>query len=71
MGKHEWIALGIWVALGAVFYAGQAREYRSLSKEQLDHLILDVDFDEAFGIGGAGSSGGQEKSAVAVAPEAD
>lgn len=57
MGKHEWIALGIWIALGAVFYAGQAREYRSLSKEQLDHLILDLDFDEAFGTGGAGCIG--------------
>ncbi|MGD9265523.1 MAG: APC family permease [Lysobacterales bacterium] len=38
----SWIALFAWTLLGAVFYLGRAREYRSIPKEELDHLILDL-----------------------------
>jgi amino acid transporter len=36
----SWIALGVWVILGCVFYRWQAREFRSIPREDLDRLIL-------------------------------
>ncbi len=43
----SWVALGAWTLLGAVFYLGRARDYRSIPKAELDRLILDMDAPEA------------------------
>jgi len=40
MSAPSWISLGLWIALGLVFYSLQARRFRSLSKAELDYLIL-------------------------------
>ncbi|GGH76460.1 amino acid transporter [Pullulanibacillus pueri] len=38
-----WIALGIWILLGALFYAVKGKEYRRIPKAQMDYLILGVE----------------------------
>jgi len=43
----SWIALGAWTLLGAIFYLGQAREFRRIPKAELDRLILDLEASEA------------------------
>ena len=40
MSRPSWIALAGWVALGSLFFAVRARDYRSFSKQELDRLIL-------------------------------
>jgi amino acid transporter len=40
MSPPSWISLGLWIAMGLVFYSLQARRFRSLSKAELDYLIL-------------------------------
>jgi len=39
---QSWVALGIWIAMGITFYLMQAKEYRAIDTELLDHLILDA-----------------------------
>ena len=41
MSRESWVACIVWVAMGAVFYFLQAKEYAALTDEELDYLILD------------------------------
>lgn len=41
LGPESLIALGVWVALGLLFYAVRHKKTAQLSKAQLDYLILD------------------------------
>ncbi len=40
MSRPSWIALTGWVAMGLVFFLLRAQDFRSLSKQELDQLIL-------------------------------
>ena len=40
MAAPSWFALGAWVALGLVFFATRAKQYRTLPVSELDDLIL-------------------------------
>ncbi|WP_089651293.1 APC family permease [Halobacillus aidingensis] len=41
LGKESYIALLIWVALGIVFYAFNARRYNSIERKEMNYLILE------------------------------
>ncbi len=41
MAVESWYACGIWVGMGGLFYLSQAKKYNTLSKSELDYLILD------------------------------
>lgn len=40
LGPQSWIALIVWILLGAAFYLSGAREYRQIPKADLDYLIF-------------------------------
>jgi amino acid transporter len=40
MSRPSWVALGGWVALGLLLFLLRAKDYRSFTKQELDHLIL-------------------------------
>jgi hypothetical protein len=40
MSIQSWSAFGVWLGLGGLFYVLKAREYRNLSKAELDLFIL-------------------------------
>ncbi|GAB3677723.1 APC family permease [Salinisphaera aquimarina] len=40
LSEPSWIALGLWAALGVVFYGVYGRAYQAVPKAELDHLIL-------------------------------
>jgi len=40
MDRPSWIALAAWVGLGTIFFLSKAADYRSISKGDLDYLIL-------------------------------
>ena len=43
LSAPSYIALGAWVALGAIFFLFQLKKLRALTKEELDYLILNKD----------------------------
>lgn len=64
MAHESWYALAVWVALGAVFYAMQAKRYNSLSDARLDYLILDK--EDAGAKAGESQVAGVKESATSV-----
>lgn len=40
LGKPSWIALLVWVALGAIFFLARFKSYRAIPKKELDYYIL-------------------------------
>jgi hypothetical protein len=40
MEVQSFIALGIWVSMGAIFYAVYRRSFKNVSKREMDYLIL-------------------------------
>jgi len=40
MSRPSWVALAGWVALGLLLFLLRAKDYRSFTKQELDHLIL-------------------------------
>ena len=40
MAEESWYACGIWVGMGTLFYLSQAKKYNTLTKPELDYLIL-------------------------------
>ncbi|GGB60018.1 amino acid permease [Lentibacillus populi] len=40
LGKPSWIALFIWVAIGAIFFLTRFKSYRAIPKDEMDHFIL-------------------------------
>lgn len=56
LGAPSWIALIVWVLLGAVFYLSRAPQMRQMSKSRLDYLIL----GKEVGASSPQSPGGRE-----------
>ena len=40
LSTPSWVALGVWVGLGAIFFLFRYKNYSAMSKEELDYLIL-------------------------------
>ncbi len=40
LGTPSWIALLVWILIGAIFYLSRVKQYRQIPKETMDHLIL-------------------------------
>lgn len=40
LGPQSWIALIVWIVIGAIFYLSRAREFRQIPKAELDYLIF-------------------------------
>lgn len=40
LGTQSWIALGVWVALGLIFYILRNKDFKQITKERMNYLIL-------------------------------
>ncbi|MBM7599387.1 amino acid transporter [Virgibacillus halotolerans] len=40
LGTPSWIALLVWVGLGAIFFLSRFKKYRAIPKDELDHYVL-------------------------------
>lgn len=40
LGTPSWIALVVWILIGAIFYLFRVKQYRQVPKETMDHLIF-------------------------------
>ena len=47
LSTPSWIALGVWVGLGALFFLIRYKYYSSIPKEELDYLILGDEYKAA------------------------
>lgn len=47
LGTPSWIALIVWVLIGAIFYLSKAKQYRQIPKGTLDYLIFGKKPEEA------------------------
>ncbi|MCA0984691.1 APC family permease [Halobacillus yeomjeoni] len=41
LGKESYMALGIWILIGIIFYAFNAKRYNSIDKKEMNYLILE------------------------------
>ena len=40
LGTPSWIALFVWIGLGAIFFLMRFKKYRAIPKDELDHYVL-------------------------------
>jgi amino acid transporter len=40
LGTPSWIALLVWIGLGAIFFLSRFKKYRAIPKDELDHYVL-------------------------------
>lgn len=40
LGKPSWIALFVWVVLGAIFFLTRFKKFRAIPKDEMDYLVL-------------------------------